>query len=350
MNQARIEVHGEFVRVVEPSGTADFHLRWLRHNCDLDRHSTTGERTVDSAELPDELAVGEAEVAGDALVIRWLHDRRTSHYALAWLREHAYAIDRELVPLPPSDPARLEITAGDRTFVDLAREALARVATAGAAVIRRPSELAEHETEAWIEAFEATGLAVIGTHFGRIEDLRTDNTTNANTDQLGYTDAAIELHTDQPFLARPPRYQLLQSIRAAGTGGDSLIADALAAYRYLASTDAATAELVRTTPIRFHRKQRAFEAEVVAPLVTIAGDAFQIRSSYFTMAPHRVAFDRMASWYRAYDGFTRLVRNHRYQLRLAPGDVLLYDNHRALHGRTAFHGDRWVRGVYFDPS
>ncbi len=45
---------------------------------------------------------------------------------------------------------------------------------------------------------------MVETHFGRIEDLRTDNTTNQNTDQLGYTDAAINLHTDQPFIADPP--------------------------------------------------------------------------------------------------------------------------------------------------
>lgn len=45
---------------------------------------------------------------------------------------------------------------------------------------------------------------MVETHFGRIEDLRTDNTTNKNNDQLGYTDAAINLHTDQPFIADPP--------------------------------------------------------------------------------------------------------------------------------------------------
>jgi hypothetical protein len=70
-------------------------------------------------------------------------------------------------------------------------------------------------------AFAGQGLRVIGTHFGRIEDLRVDNTTNANTDQLGYTDAPIDLHTDQPFLDEPPRYQLLQSIRRAEVGGES---------------------------------------------------------------------------------------------------------------------------------
>lgn len=352
-----IEVHDDFVRIIEAGAAADFHLRWLRHNCDADRHAVTGERLVDSPDLPDQLAVASARVDGDHLQVEWRHDGRVSRYDRRWLLEHAYAVDRPLVPPPPSDIRRIELAAGDRPPSELAREALERVAAEGAVVVRRDRRPGrpldpELETEAWIEAFCAERLAVIETHFGRVEDLRTDNTTNANTDQLGYTDAAIELHTDQPFLKRPPRYQMLQSIRAADEGGDSLIADALAAFRYLESIDAEAAELVRSTPIRFHRKQRSFEAQVVAPLVTIGDGGFQVRASYFTMAPHRLPFERMAAWYRAYDRFVRLVRDrrYRYELRLEPGDVLLYDNHRVLHGRTAFRGARWVRGVYFDPA
>lgn len=357
----RVELHDGFLRVIEADATADFHLRWLRHNCQLDRHAATGERTVDSAELPDELAVVSARLAGDEVVIEWAHDHRISRFARGWLREHAYAVDRPAVPPPPSDVRRLELEGRGRSVSELAAAALECVGTEGAVVIRRAPAAAEpavatevwlDETEAWIDALRAHQLALIETHFGRIEDLRTDNTTNQHTDQLGYTDAGIELHTDQPFLARPPRYQLLQAIRAADHGGESLIADARAAYRYLESIDADAAALVRTTPIRFHRRQRAFEAEVVAPLIDVRDGGFQVRASYFTMAPHRLPFDRMAGWYRAYDRFTRLVRDprHRYQFLLAPGDVLLYDNHHVLHGRTAFRGARWIRGIYFDPS
>ena len=37
---------------------------------------------------------------------------------------------------------------------------------------------------------------------------------------------------------------------------------------------------------------------------------------------------------------------HHYRFALAPGDFLLYDNHRM----PAFRGARWVRGIYFDPA
>jgi gamma-butyrobetaine dioxygenase/trimethyllysine dioxygenase len=70
------------------------------------------------------------------------------------------------------------------------------------------------------------------------------------------------------------------------------------------------------------------------------------------MAPHRLPFDQMEAFYRAYDRFARLVRNPKNQLRLTvrPGDFLIYDNYRMLHARTGFRGPRWVRGVYFDPA
>lgn len=351
----RVEQHDGFLRVIAPDHHADYHLRWLRHNCDVDRHPTTGERTVDSSDLPDVLVAHDARLVDDTLELRWAHDGRVSRYPLAWLRSHAYAIDRADVPPPPADLARIELAAP--AGIDAVVPALlARVAAEGAVVIRRGpgAPPPEAETEPWIAALEAHGLQLVGTHFGRIEDLRTDNTTNAHTDQLGYTDAGIELHTDQPFLDVPPRYQMLQGIRSADAGGDNMIADGLAAFRYLASLDAEAATALLETPVRFHRKQAAFEREVVAPIVRVpsaTGEGFQIRASYFTMAPHRLRFDRMAGWYRAHDAFMRLLRapRHQYRFRLAPGDVLLYDNHRVLHGRTGFTGARWVRGVYFDP-
>lgn len=43
---------------------------------------------------------------------------------------------------------------------------------------------------------------IVETHFGLIEDLRTDNTTNKNNDQLGYTDAPVDVHTGMTGIKR----------------------------------------------------------------------------------------------------------------------------------------------------
>jgi gamma-butyrobetaine dioxygenase len=352
----RLEPYDDFLRIHFAPGEgprhADFHWFWLRHNSELDRHPLTHERIVCSSELPldpQPRAVRLSEGA-QAVDIDWgdRADGQVSRYATDWLRAHAYAAERTLPPAPPSDASAITV---DFESLDepLGRKAVSTLARTGILVVRGFGL----DTEALIESLASEGLSVIGTHFGRIEDLRTDNTTNQNTDQLGYTDSAIQLHTDQPFLDRPPRYQLLHCQQPAETGGGNAVVDALAAAHYLAELDRPAFELLRTVPVTFHRKQKAFERVLVSPILDFdAPGGFRVRYSYFTLAPHRRPFAEMEAWYRAYNRFAKLVRDERHQYRflLQAGDFLLYDNWRMLHARTAFTGARWVRGVYFDPA
>ncbi len=352
---ASIDARRDFLRVRfadAPIGSADFHWFWLRHQCDCCRHPTTRERTLRPSDVALDQKPTEVTLSDDAksVVVTWPDGggAHASAYRLDWLLEHAYAPDAGPLPEPPSDAAALELRASEGVdAVALARACLAGVERDGIAVVRG----AGAETEAWIERFAALGLRVIETHFGRIEDLRTDNTTNRNTDQLGYTDAAVDLHTDQPFLAEPPRYQLLHCMRPADEGGDNAVADARAAAEYLRHIDAPAFELLASVPIRFQRRQQAFERLHLGPLFELRdGALFRVRSSYFTMDPQRLPFERMEAWYRAYGRFERLVCDprHHYRIRLDAGDFLFYDNFRMLHARTRFRGARWVRGVYFD--
>ncbi|MEZ4448539.1 MAG: TauD/TfdA family dioxygenase [Nannocystaceae bacterium] len=348
-----VELHDTWLRVDLGGSTGDFHYRWLRHNCPCDVHPTTRERTLCSSQIAEGIAPRAARRVAYALEVTW-PDGHVSDFPIEWLRARAYAVDTGLQP-PYADLASLLVDAAPGDLQGLARAAMARIQAAGAAVFRRPVDAPasdpEAETEPLIAAFESLGLAVIPTHFGRIEDLRTDNTTNQNTDQLGYTDAPVDLHTDQPFIADPPRFQLLHCVRAADEGGDNLLADARSIFRYLEATDARAAEVLATVPLRFHRKQARFESVVDSPMIARRGDDdFQIRASYFTLAPHRAPFAAMAELYRAHDAFVRMLRDPRYHARvgLRPGEWLIYDNHRCLHARTGFTGARWLRGVYFD--
>jgi gamma-butyrobetaine dioxygenase/trimethyllysine dioxygenase len=356
MTVQSLELHPEWMRVPLDGGDhADFHHRWLRHNCNLERHPQTRERTRCSSELPDDITARRAEIVGDILEIDW-SDEHSSQYPLEWLRENAYALNRVAVPPPSNDLERMQVHAKGLTVAEQIAAALDRIHKYGAAVVRRDPDDAtspEDATDPLIDAFEAAGLSLIPTHFGRIEDLRPDNNTNKHTDQLGYTYAGIGLHTDQPFLENPPRYQLLQGIRTAQEGGVNLLADARSAYRYLESIDAHSADVLATVPVKISRKQKEWSREFVTPLIAARDDAnFHVRSSYFTYAPHAMDFDKTLDFYRAHDKFIRLLRDPKYHVQalLQPGDWLIYDNHRCLHARTSFSGSRWLRGIYFDDT
>lgn len=324
--------------------SADFHYFWLRHQCPCCCHATTRERMlcpsrVDLAATPERATL---EDGGAVLDLHW-PDGHRSRFDVAWLAAHAYAPDR-------AGGARAASVDDYRVAPgpDLARRCYERLAERGAAIVEGYGD----DTETLIAGFEAIGLEVVPTHFGRIEDLRTDNTTNANTDQLGYTNAPVDLHTDQPFLERPPRYQLLQCMRPADEGGASAIADAFAAAETLRATVREDFDVLTSTPITFDRRQKQFSRQLVSPILELAnGELFRVRASYFTLAPLSLDFDRMESWYRAYARFVRLLEDerHRVALRLTAGDFLIYDNFRMLHARESFVGARWMRGIYFDP-
>ncbi|RUP47059.1 hypothetical protein BC936DRAFT_146184, partial [Jimgerdemannia flammicorona] len=360
------------LRFPNPSAThADFHYFWLRHNCPClsgCRHPLSKERVIDSIDFSMHIQPLEASVVDDELHIVWDDaEHHVTVYPLEWLRENAYALARSEVVPPGSDNTKVVLEYAE--FLEkwgdgkggLSEEGLRRyrldcglrLKVYGLVVIKGRGQ----DTEGIIREFITEKHEVISTHFGRIEDLRTDNTTNKNTDQLGYTNATVDLHTDQPYIENPPGFQFLQCVRQADVGGDSYLCDAFQAARYIRSEISSRVyDLLTTVPVRFDRRQAAFQSLVVRPLIepVAAGssDLKQVRFSYFTHAPHDEPFERMQEWYEAYNTFAGLVRDPKFQyrFRLQPGDLVLYDNFRMLHARTAFKGSRHMRGVYFDTS
>lgn len=349
----QIEARTNFLRVRVSDGGAplDFHWFWLRHNCDCCRHPQTRERTLCASRVPLDLRPLRVASTDDGATIEIAWDEPGGHvsrYPRQWLETHAYARDRADVAPPSGDLTRLELSCAGLGSLRAVRDAAMPLLAAHGAVVVRG---AGTDTEHVIDEMTGSGLALFRSHFGRIEDLRTDNTTNANNDQLGYTDAPVDLHTDQPFIAEPPRYQILHCMRPAEEGGDNRLVDARQAAAYLRSVDAHAYELLTTVPVRFHRVQKEFESLHVGPILELRDGAFfRVRSSYFTMDPHRLPFPEMEAFYRAYARFTAIVSEPRHQVHasLASGDFLLYDNFRTLHARTGFKGERWMRGVYFD--
>jgi alpha-ketoglutarate-dependent taurine dioxygenase len=145
--------------------------------------------------------------------------------------------------------------------------------------------------------------------------------------------------------------QMLQCIRAADTGGANVLVDARQAALYLRERDPDAFRILTTIPVRFHRQQKAFVSVHESPMLRLdeQGRFAQVRHSYFTLAPFDRPFAAMRAFYRAYQALSAVLHDPRNQLcvPLAPGDLVLYDNHRMLHARTGFKGPRHMRGVYF---
>ena len=62
---------------------------------------------------------------------------------------------------------------------------------------------------------------------------------------------------------------------------------------------------------------------------------------------------KLELYYEASNKISELYNSYKFRLefKLVPGDLLMMDNHRLLHGRTAFNpneGRRFLQGCYLD--
>ncbi|KAJ2884204.1 hypothetical protein H4R27_002270 [Coemansia aciculifera] len=383
------------ITFVDDQTTADFHYFWLRHNCPClsgCRHSSTKERLIDAATIPLEIRPLRAVLTTDdsgapAVAFFWapiatkddsgglvVQDEKehVSLFQVQWLRDNAYGVNRGHVhELPPHDAALVTIdyAAYVAEYADvndnsrlgtsgtvLYRAALYdRLSKFGVAVIRNRG----HDTEDIILDFIDSKADVIPTHFGRIEHLRTDNTENANNDQLGYTNSAVRLHTDQCYAETVPGFQFLHCIRPADVGGENYFVHAESAANYLKTeVNRRAYELLTTVPVSFDRRQAKFQALHVSPILRLSDEIdpatnerklAQVRYSYFTQgAQTNVPFSELREWYEAQQVWDKLLYRDDFQIKagLQAGDVVIYDNLKVLHARNGFTGPRHMAGVY----
>ena len=79
-----------------------------------------------------------------------------------------------------------------------------------------------------------------------------------------------------------------------------------------------------------------------------AGELVQVSFNNADRAPFLLPAPEMEQFYDALRAFEALANDHRLQWRRVnpPGDAMLFDNWRVLHGRTAYTGHRHLCGAY----
>ncbi len=132
------------------------------------------------------------------------------------------------------------------------------------------------------------------------------------------------LHSDESFCAQPARFVLLHCWRADPAGGGTSLL--LTREQILAAADGPTREALASIALPYP----VGNFPVLAP-GGLRFNAAEIDGE--TRARGRSASASESRWVREFEAlFARLAS----QCRLASSDLLVIDNHRVLHGRTAF--------------
>jgi gamma-butyrobetaine dioxygenase len=324
-----------------------FRAIWLRDNCPCaECEHASGQRLLDTASIPADLAVASAELEGDVLEITWTGDGHVSSYPLEWLSGLG-ASPRGRTLWDASLAGRLP--AG--RYVDVASRATALRDWLGAIdelgfALLHGVPVADGEVARVAELFGY----VRETNYGRVFDVRSVVAPN----NLAYTGLALGAHTDNPYREPTPTLQLLHCLSSSAAGGESTLVDGFAAAARLKAEDADAFELLATQPVRFRFRDADTELEREAPVIglDVRGDVVAIRFNNRSKAPLELRDELVEPYYAAYRSFAELLESPDLQVGFAlePGDLFVVDNERVLHGRTGFSGEgrRHLQGCYAD--
>jgi alpha-ketoglutarate-dependent taurine dioxygenase len=340
----------ETLRVEWLSGAvSEFPSLWLRDNLREDRDPHNGQRLVDVTDLPADPRIRAAHSANGAVLIEWQGETQPARFELGWLARQAAGVAAER----PELTRRLWLMGSEleaqRDFAHVALPAarteratrlawLTRLLQDGIAFLREVA----CEERAILGAMTLVGQ-VAETNYGAVFDVR----SVPQPANLAYSDLGLGLHTDNPYREPVPGFQALHALTTSPDGGDSLFADGCALAEHLRATAPEAFARLTTTAVPFH--YRAVNAELYAerPLIQLDahGTVTAVHYNNRSIAPLALPAGEVPGFYAAYRRFAALLREPRFQLRmkLAPGDLVVFDNQRTLHGRTAFTSARHPR-------
>lgn len=187
------------------------------------------------------------------------------------------------------------------------------------------------------------------TFYGRTFDVR----AKPNAENVAYTSGYLGLHQDLLYLAPPPKIQILHCLDNSCAGGESLFSDGERAGRLLLNHPSLAAPL-RNHPVPYAYTRNGYNYAQRRPLLHYDRDG-RFENVFWSppfQGGRRADELGLQPWLRGARVFETLINSEAamYQRKTLPGECVLFDNLRVMHGRTAFDagggGSRWLRGAY----
>ena len=305
--------------------------------------------------MPRDLRAASVSVTdAGGLRVQWQPGDHVSEYDPDWLRGHCGGTDDS----PPCSPA--PATWGAELSKAMPGADYDAVIGSDAALL------------GWFRLLRDTGVAVLrgtpreplsvlalaglvgparATNFGEHFDVASKPEPNSNA----YTALGLLCHTDLPNWERPPDYQLLHCLENDANGGDSILVDGFRAAEELRRREPAAYRLLTRFPIDFRFQDNESDIRFRAPTIGLdeAGAVTEVRFNFAVMDAISAPPDRIGPLCRALRAFAAVIRDPSLEChyRLRPGELLVFDNRRVLHGRGAFDpstGRRHLQGCYVD--
>ncbi|ODS24078.1 hypothetical protein AB835_05495 [Candidatus Endobugula sertula] len=335
-----------------------FHYIWLRDNCSHGGNPLLGKKQGLILEIPLDIVPKTININGNNhLEIIWQTDNHRSLYDTQWLRQHCYsAPERKFCHYQPilwdsqmnenlpemDSPSMLTDDTERQQMLEYLRDY-------GICFVRNvPPSMGV------LESVASSFGPIVETHFGRVFEivLKPENENNS----VANSGRELIPHTDDAYRNIPPDIIFFHCLAAAEDGsGQSMWVDGFKIAEMLRLQEPAAYDLLTRYAVRFHKRDTNTNISARGPLISLDahGEVKSVRISSLFVAPFDVPEIIMEPFYRAYRMLLQRYTNKKFWLlqSLCPGDMVICDNHRVLHGRTAINtkqATRHLRHCYVD--
>lgn len=318
---------------------SEFPCVWLCEACDCERCGSTETavrhvRLIDKPKRPAPLNLTHTQTA---LSVDWGLGH-VSRYDALWLRAHCLsASERQRRALQPVlwHADAIELPFMDYANVSGSAEAhlrfLETLRDVGFVVLRDVPKAREKTEEV---------AALVGkirwTNYGIFE-----LESKPKPEIVGDMAMPLALHTDEPYRIDPPAITLFHVLAQSDHGGDSTLMDGFYLLEKFKRQHPAEFEVLATVPARFNRtlkEGRAFDNQAPIIKCNAQGQVTGLRLLDRGMAPVDAPADQVISFYDALRELLQWIYAAKGQLtlKLAAGEMLVFNNQRMLHGRKGF--------------
>lgn len=344
-----------------PGTVSKFHHIWLRDSCqcEADYHPQTKQRLQDTFAIPEDIKPSNVRMDGSTLEITWdTKDKHVSRFPAEWIILHSYdpvlmpnkeeALDRKLWD---ADTIRKNWPAVDcKAVMDTeagVTEWVRKIFEYGFCMVDNVP-ISPEATEKLIERLSY----IKPTHYGGFWDFTADLAKN----DTAYTNLYIASHTDGTYWSDTPGLQLFHMLHHDGEGGENMLVDGFKAAEALKKQSPEAYDMLSKTFIPAHS---AGEDDVcITPTMPLpvfthhnqTGELVQVRWNNCDRSIMDQWSDPndVVKFYKAIRLWNALLTSKEYEieLKLKPGECLIFDNWRVLHGRIGFNGNRRMCGAY----
>ena len=189
------------------------------------------------------------------------------------------------------------------------------------------------------------------TNFGEFFNVK----SKPNPNDLAYTSLPLAPHTDNPYRKPVPCIQLLHCIENEVDGGLSTLVDGLAVTEELKKEHPSFFQILTEIKVRFQFVDDNVVLEDWAEMIQLDENKRlkQVRFSPRLDFVPLMDKEKLELYYAARNKISEMYNSEKFRIefKLKPGDLLMMDNYRLLHGRTEYNaneGNRFLQGCYID--